>query len=742
MVQINNTEDFNQSMVKRTGQIPINAEPLHDDVLKNHITKHHYIRNHGLVPDIEDYTLEIEDKQLTIEQIKSYPSVDIMVTMACDGNRRGQINKIRRSNGFDWGPLAVSTARWQGVLLRDVLLDLFDQDKLKQYNYVHFESFDSLTHGNYGSHLPIPMVLDIYADILLAYGMNGEQLPPNHGYPLRTILPGCVGGRTVKWLKKITLSKDPSSNWYQRHDNKVLPPNVINDGLASQYWDDDRYTLYHLNVNSAILKPWHNENVSITQSDYTISGYAYDGGGRCIIRVEISLDDGDSWINCAVKYPDNYQPRHQIRYWVMCKWSVNIPLWKLGSEIVVRAWNDSFNTQPEKATWNLLGMMNNSWYRVKVKRTSPESITFIHDIPDSKINTIPIGVPNRIYSWKQVQSHKAWVVIDRVVYDLTDFLDSHPGGSASILAHSGMDVTSIFASIHSDSASAFKDSYAIGYVSDKAVEVVEYPNKTDDGHTIGLKPRKWIDVKLIKKQKISPDTRRFIFAFSDFQCKMWLPWGKHIKLAIFENDDMIIRPYTPVKPILKSEDDGTFELVIKIYFPHDDKPGGAMTQKLEQLAIGDTIRVKGPEGHINYLGNGNFVILGGFVHCCKINFIVGGTGITPALAVIRAIVLAEANREIQISLVYANKTTEDILCLDELNQLSEHIKIFHVISSLKEPAEQYHSGRINYDILKSACFEAHDNTLCLICGPPGMIANAVFPNLQKLGHDDNHIFEF
>lgn len=61
MAQINNTEDFNQPMVRRTGQIPINAEPLHDDVLKNHITKHHYIRNHGLVPDIEHYTFEIEE---------------------------------------------------------------------------------------------------------------------------------------------------------------------------------------------------------------------------------------------------------------------------------------------------------------------------------------------------------------------------------------------------------------------------------------------------------------------------------------------------------------------------------------------------------------------------------------------------------------------------------------------------------------------------------------------------------
>ena len=756
-----------EKLIKRTGELPINAETPFDALLKYDVIPNelHYIRNHGTVPKIESYELEIQLKddvrRLSIQDIKSYTKANIMVTMVCDGNRRKEVNQLKRTKGFDWGPTALSTAYWQGALLKDILLDLFDYNLLEQFNFVHFESMDKLPNGYYGTHIRMSMALDIYSDVMLAYGMNGEELPPDHGYPLRTILPGCVGGRTVKWLKKIFISKEGSSNWYHRHDNKVLPPSILNEGMAMEMWKDDKYALYHMNINSVILRPKPKEKMEIRElkSDYMICGYAYDGGGRQIIRVEISIDGGKSWLESDVRYPDGYKPRHQMRYWVMCKWSISLPIWRIVAcgEITVRAWNDSLNSQPENITWNLLGMMNNSWYKVKVRRTEADFVTFLH--PEEWMETGKrrdvCDAPNRSYNWEEVRNHKGrddcWVVINGVVYDLTDFLNEHPGGSASILTHSGLDVTGLFEAIHSDDAYLLKNSYAVGYVSDNAptshVSLLKhYPNVTPDGHSIELNPRKWIDVTLKKKEEVTHDTRRLTFALSHPDHRMWLPWGKHINLAIIENGDMIVRPYTPVKPILKDEDNGTFELIIKIYFPTPCKPGGEMTQKLEDLKIGDTVKIKGPEGKISYMGNGNFDIMGYFLHCEKVNFIVGGTGITPALAVIRAMLLAEENSKMQLSLVFANKTLSDILCRDELEELSNRLRICHVISRLDEyPISDkfnYEAGYLNEKILGSNCFKPASDTICLVCGPPGMITNAVMPNLEKLGFDENHIYEF
>jgi nitrate reductase (NAD(P)H) len=754
-------------LIKRTGKLPVNAETpfealIEYDIIPNEL---HYIRNHGSVPTVESYKLEIqaneEIKKLSMLDIKSYPRVEIPVTMACDGNRRKEMNKIKRTKGFDWGPTAVSTANWHGALLREILVDLYDLEFLEQFEFVHFESMDSLVNGPYGTHIPMSMALNIYSDVLLAYGMNGEKLPPDHGYPLRTILPGCVGGRTVKWLKKISLSNERSTNWYHQHDNKVLPPSIQSEGMAKELWRDDKYVLYHMNINSVTLKPKPSERLEISdlKSDYTISGYAYDGGGRQIIRVEITIDSAKSWLECEIRYPDGYEPRHSMRYWVMCKWSISLPKWRVIScpEIIVRAWNDSMNTQPENITWNLLGMMNNCWYKVKVKRLEADFVTFLHpeEWMESEKPHETCQPPNRNYNMGEVKNHKTrddcWVVINNIVYDLTDFLNEHPGGSASILAHSGTDVTGIFESIHSNDAHILKNSYAIGYVSDVAPtshvsQIKRFPNITPDGYPIELNPRKWIDVSLKKKEYLTKDTRRFTFALSRPDHRMWLPWGKHLKLGIVENENMIVRPYTPVKPILKEEDNGTFELIIKIYSPTPSKPGGKMTQRLENLEIGEKVKIKGPDGLISYIGNDTFNIMGYFLHCKRVNFIAGGTGITPVLAIIRAILLAEKNRKMQLSLIFANKTLSDILCFDELEELSDRLRICHVIGNIEDmPMSdnvRYESGHVNENILRSHCFEPAPDTICLACGPPGLVNNAILPNLEKLGYDENHVYEF
>lgn len=159
--------------------------------------------------------------------------------------------------------------------------------------------------GSYATSIVLEYGLDPNNDILLAYEMNDHDLPPDHGYPLRLVIPGFVGGRQVKWLKKIALSPHESDNWYHLHDNKVLPSSVDSD-TADKYWNLPQYTLYEMNVNSVITSPRHEECISSSVGEKVpLRGFAYSGGGRRVTRVEISMDKGESWKECEITYPEN-----------------------------------------------------------------------------------------------------------------------------------------------------------------------------------------------------------------------------------------------------------------------------------------------------------------------------------------------------------------------------------------------------------------------------------------------------
>ena len=153
-----------------------------------------------------------------------------------------------------------------------------------------------------------------------------------------------------------------------------------------------------------------------------------------------------------------------------------------------------------------------------------------------------------------------------------------------------------------------------------------------------------------------------------------------------------------------------------------------------------------------YLGNGQFSIHGHFFYCNRMNFIVGGTGITPALAVMKAVVLAERAKNVSIRLVFSNKTVADIICKEELDDLlaagGSSFQICHVITHEKLPAElddvtgvHYEFGLVDTAILKRHLLDSAESS-CFLCGPPAMIHKAVLPALVELGFDDDQIFEF
>lgn len=248
---------------------------------------------------------------------------------------------------------------------------------------------------------------------------------------------------------------------------------------------------------------------------------------------------------------------------------------------------------------------------------------------------------------------------------------------------------------------------------------------------------------LIEKFEISHDTRKFRFGLPSKDHILGLPIGQHVYLTANIDGKIIVRPYTPVS---SDEDLGFVDLMVKVYFKNTNEKfpeGGKMSQHLESLKIGDTINFRGPQGNIVYKGHGLFSIKADkkaepknrvFKHLSMIS---GGTGITPMLQVIAAI-LRDPTDTTQIRLLFANQTEDDILCRQELDDLAkEHPTRFRVWYTVDRPPVMwsYSSGFINDSMIKENLFPPGDDSAVLLCGPPPMINFACIPNLEKLEYD-------
>lgn len=129
---------------------------------------------------------------------------------------------VKRSAAFSWSAGGVSTCLWTGVPVRDLLLarNLQEQPADERW-YLNFEGADEPSEGKYSTSVPFAYAFDATSDVMLAYGINGEPLSPDHGYPLRVILPTLVGGRQIKWVNKMWVSKAENTSFYHINDNRV-----------------------------------------------------------------------------------------------------------------------------------------------------------------------------------------------------------------------------------------------------------------------------------------------------------------------------------------------------------------------------------------------------------------------------------------------------------------------------------------------------------------------------------------
>lgn len=257
-------------------------------------------------------------------------------------------------------------------------------------------------------------------------------------------------------------------------------------------------------------------------------------------------------------------------------------------------------------------------------------------------------------------------------------------------------------------------------------------------------------VKLVEKQEISHDTRRFRFELPSSEHVLGLPTGQHIYLVATVNGQVVPRPYTPVT---SDKDHGYFDLVVKIYFRnvHPKFPeGGKMSQHLESLSIGDTIQVRGPSGLIRYKGRGKFAIKPDkksppqAYHASQIGMIAGGTGITPMLQIIRQ-VFSDPQDKSSCSLIFANQTEDDILLRPELEEvLKQFPDRFRLYLTVDRPKDGWTQGVgfISADMIEHNLPPPSDDSIILMCGPPPMINFACKPNLEKLGYSPKRCFSY
>lgn len=324
-----------------------------------------YVRNHLWVPRIveKEHKLVVElddgeEKEYTMSDLrKNFKQHKITATLQCSGNRRSHMTEgSRPTNGLQWEAGAIGNAEWTGPRLRDVLADAgFNvadpPDEVQHAQFVGAEA--------YGASIPLSKAIDPRGDVILACQMNGKTIPPDHGFPLRVVAPGHVAARSVKWVTRIIMSEEESTSQWQRRDYKCFGPN----DTEKPNWDMAP-AIQETPVQSAITC-MHREEAKDEIKNVVIEGYAFSGGGRKIMRVDVSTDDGRTWDQAET---DIDPVNNGIHDWSWKRWKYTVPEKKLvGATVVVKAVDEAYNGQPEhhEPTFNLRGNLTAAWHRVK-----------------------------------------------------------------------------------------------------------------------------------------------------------------------------------------------------------------------------------------------------------------------------------------------------------------------------------------------------------------------------------------
>jgi len=357
---------------------PYNAEPRLLALVADHITpvEQFYVRSHGPVPkiDAKSFKLTIDGLvesplEYSLDDLKQFSETSVEATLTCAGSRRQELSAIKPVGGVQWDAGAIGNAKWTGVSLAQVLQKAHIKSSVK---HVWFEGLDPIKEKDgsvapFGGSIPLSKVLSfmlprggvvknskslVSQNVLLAHSMNGQPLTPEHGFPLRSIVPGYIGARSVKWLTKITLSDRPSPNHYVAEAYKLVQTDSKEEAAQAD-------PIYGYALNAAICAPAAGATVKagITR----ISGYALASGQSAneIAKVEVSRNGGTSWTEARLLgTPSLFAWQH---------WTADLDLPAGKHNLAVRATDRLGNTMPERGEWNFKGYQYNGWHHVSIE---------------------------------------------------------------------------------------------------------------------------------------------------------------------------------------------------------------------------------------------------------------------------------------------------------------------------------------------------------------------------------------
>jgi sulfite oxidase len=225
-------------------------------------------------------------------------------------------------------------------------------------------------------------------EVLLAWEMNGKPLPKIHGYPLRVVVTGYIGARSVKWLYRINALAEPSMGPVQQQEYLYFTPQI---GKQNAKFSNG-FSIQQMPVSSAIIFP-EEKDVVIHDGSVTLKGWAYSGGGNWVERVEVSSDGGSVWY--AVPQ-ENMTEKH---YHAWRLWKIDLPVDAEGwLEFCVRTWDSSNNTEPTfvRSAWNWDLHVTSSAHRIKVysvNRSKPATAKRLKDLEERGIPFLPLTRP-------------------------------------------------------------------------------------------------------------------------------------------------------------------------------------------------------------------------------------------------------------------------------------------------------------------------------------------------------------
>ena len=318
----------------------------------------HYLLTHYDIPEVDaaSFRLEVDGLverplSLSLDELKARPAVEVAVTMECAGNGRALVEPHVVSQ--PWLLEAVGTSRWRGAPVA-VLLD--EAGVRAGAVDVLFTGLDRGVEGGeeqaYARSLPVADALA--GESLLAYEVNGVPLPPQHGFPLRLVVPGWYGMTSVKWLSQVTVLAASFDGYQMKRAYRVRRED-----------DEEGEPVTRIAPRSLMVPPGMPEFLSrsrvVDSGTCELRGRAWSGHGD-VLSVDVSTDGGRTW--APAELGDGSLGRWAWRSWRF-SWDANPGEY----ELCCRARDAAGNQQPLEPPWNLGGYANNAVQRVSVTVT-------------------------------------------------------------------------------------------------------------------------------------------------------------------------------------------------------------------------------------------------------------------------------------------------------------------------------------------------------------------------------------